>query len=363
MLKGFPRGEFFALKGVSLALKREECLGVIGRNGSGKTTLLKIICGVSKPTSGELEIIGRRMGILELCAGFEGDLTGRENIYLNGALLGLLSKEIGEKIESIIDFADIGDFIDAPVRTYSNGMYLRLGFAIAVNISADILIIDEVFAVGDEAFQEKCLKKLKEFKSQGKTIVFVSHDLKMIKEICDRVIVMEQGSIISDAGPQEAIKKYLSLIGKNTEEKLTKEIEILSVYFYDDTGRRANVFRTGQEAKIVIEYLAHKKIENPVFGIGIYRDDMYLIGPNTRDDNYRINFIENKGIVEYKMKSLPLTEGNYKLSASVHNFDETMFYDYCDPSYDFTVVPGAKKIKYGIVAIENTEWGSQNGDG
>lgn len=202
---------FWALKDINLSVQKGETLGIIGRNGSGKTTLLKIICGITRPTKGTIKIDGKVVALSELGAGFQGDLTGRENIYLNGAILGLSRKEIQKRIPSIIDFADIGNFIEAPVRTYSTGMYLRLGFAIATHIDADILLIDEILAVGDAGFQSKCLKKMDMFKNQGKTIILVSHNLDIIKRFCERVILIDKSNIVSDGKPEAVINRYLFL--------------------------------------------------------------------------------------------------------------------------------------------------------
>jgi len=214
---GRENTDFWALKGISMQIKRGEVIGIIGSNGSGKTTLLRIILGISRPDRGEIKVNGRVAGLLELGAGFHQDLTGRENIYLNGSVLGLKRKEINRHIDSIIDFADIGDFIDAPVRTYSTGMYLRLGFAIAVHVNPEILIIDEILAVGDEHFHEKCLKKIQEFKNQRKTMVIVSHDLNIIEKYSDQAFCLNEGSIYFKGDNQSVIREYLALLNNNTK--------------------------------------------------------------------------------------------------------------------------------------------------
>lgn len=350
------KNEFWAIKNIFLEARKGETIAIIGRNGSGKTTLLKVLCGVTQANRGHMRVNGRVAGLLELGTGFQGDLTGRENIHLNGLILGLSKNQIRKSIGSIIDFADIGEFIDAPVRTYSAGMYLRLGFAIAVHLDPDILLLDEVLAVGDSVFQEKCLNKIKEFKNEGRTTLFVSHDFNIVEELCERIILMDKGSIVCDGGI-EVIHKYLSLIGKKEIKWPTGEIKITNVYFKNDRGECVNMFQAGEGMRIVIEYFAPKKIINPVFGIGIYRGNSYLLGPNTRDDNYFIEYVEGKGAVEFRMKSLPLASSEYEVSACVHNIEETRQYDSRHKLFKFRVLPlqDEKKTKYGFIGIEG-QW-------
>jgi len=200
--------KFCALNNISFKVAKGETLGIIGRNGAGKSTILGLIAGVLKPTVGKINVCGKVVGLLELQAGFHPDLTGYENIILNGILLGLTKKEILKKVDQIIDFSELKDFIDQPIRTYSSGMLARLGFSCAINIDADIILIDEVLAVGDIEFQKKCYQKIEEIKKQHKTIVFVSHDLDAVKKLCTRVILLDRGEIIKDGNPQEVIETY-----------------------------------------------------------------------------------------------------------------------------------------------------------
>ena len=347
--------EFWALKEIHLDIPEGQVLAIIGKNGSGKTTLLKLLLGLTPPTKGVRKVCGKVAGLLELGAGFQDDLTGRENITLNGLILGIAKKEIARKMEAIIDFADIGDFIDAPVRTYSSGMRLRLGFAITTGLEAKILLIDEVLAVGDEAFQEKCLAKIREFQREGRTIVFVSHDLRLVRKNCQRVLLMDQGRIVADGRPEEVIDRYLLLLGQEKSKKLSKEIEIKNVYFENQSGEKADFFQTGETMRIVIEYFAHRKIDRPVFGIGIYGKDAYLIGPNTRDDKIRIEDVESEGRLTYRIAAVPFVPGNYKVSVSIHDEKEEYFYDYSDQMFSFTVGPGVRAIKHGLFCA-NGEW-------
>ncbi|RMF96165.1 MAG: ABC transporter ATP-binding protein [Candidatus Schekmanbacteria bacterium] len=218
--------EFWALKNVNIEINKGEAAGIIGDNGAGKSTILKILSGVTAPTTGRVSVSGRIAGLLELGAGFHHDLTGRENVFLNGSILGLSKREIEEKFDSIVDFAGIKDFIDTPLRNYSSGMFVRLGFAVAVHVNPEILLVDEVLAVGDQSFQAKCLKTIENFLKEGNTLVFVSHDLNIIRHICSRVILMEKGEVVLDGEPSKVISRYwLSIgdkkgIGKIETEKL-----------------------------------------------------------------------------------------------------------------------------------------------
>jgi ABC-type polysaccharide/polyol phosphate transport system ATPase subunit len=203
--------DFSALNDVSFCARDGEWLGVIGRNGSGKSTLLKVIAGVYKPTSGKVTVNGKVAALIELAAGFHPELSGRENIMMNGLLLGLTRREIADREANIIEFADLGDFIDSPVKQYSSGMYIRLGFAIAIQVNPDILLMDEVLAVGDLLFKEKCLEKLEGFREQGKTVLLVSHDLNAIRRHCRRAILIDSGQLIADGNPDEVASQYEEL--------------------------------------------------------------------------------------------------------------------------------------------------------
>lgn len=202
--------DFEAVKNVSIDVQKGEILGIIGRNGSGKSTLLKIIAGVYKPTSGSVKVRGTIAPLIELGAGFHGELTGRENVVMNGLLMGYSKREMAEREQSIIDFADIGDFIDSPVKQYSSGMYMRLAFAVATEVNPDILVVDEILAVGDMAFQQKSFRRLENFRRSGKTIIYVAHNMKDIAEHCSRVIYLDRGEIVADGNPAEVIDLYTS---------------------------------------------------------------------------------------------------------------------------------------------------------
>ncbi len=217
-LPAFLRGNgwsepFYALREVTFSIPRGETLGIIGRNGSGKSTALKLIAGVMAPTEGYVRVSGRVSPLIELGAGFHGDLTGRENIILNGCILGMSGKEVRERFDDIVTFAELWDFIDTPVKRYSSGMYVRLGFAVAVHSNPEILLVDEVLSVGDAQFQEKCLARMHEFQSQGVTIVVVSHDMGLVEKFCHRALLMENGHLVDEGAPKTLISRYLEMVG------------------------------------------------------------------------------------------------------------------------------------------------------
>ena len=203
---------FYALRDVTFSVARGETLGIIGRNGSGKSTILKLIAGVTAPSEGEIGVYGRVSPLIELGAGFHPDLTGRENVFLNASILGMSRKEVSARFDEIISFAELWDFVDTPVKRYSSGMYIRLGFSVAVHSDPEILLIDEVLAVGDAAFQEKCLAKMQEFRSQGVTIVLVSHSMELVEEFCERALLLNGGGVLADGAPTEVVKRYTDLI-------------------------------------------------------------------------------------------------------------------------------------------------------
>lgn len=213
LMKGRGFGdEFWALRNVTFTINRGETVGIVGRNGSGKSTILKLIAGVMAPTSGEVRILGRVSPLIELGAGFHPDLTGRENIHLNGCILGMTAKEIKARFNEIVDFAELPEFIDTPVKRYSSGMYVRLGFSVAVHSNPEILLVDEVLSVGDAYFQEKCLAKMHEFQAKGTTIVVVSHSLELVKTFCERVLLIDGGHMIGDGPAEEMVQRYLDTI-------------------------------------------------------------------------------------------------------------------------------------------------------
>ncbi len=319
------RGEFWALKNISLEVKKGETLGLIGSNGSGKTTLMKMINGIFWPDKGRITVKGKVGALIAVGAGFHPSLTGRENIYINGAILGMSKREIDKKFDAIVEFADIGDFLDAPVKHYSSGMFVRLGFAVAVHCEPDILLIDEVLSVGDIDFQNKCLRKFKEFKESRASIVFVSHNLDIVRRICDRVIFLNLGEVKSAGDPDNSLRVYKQfVVNKNLQTKQDisifndEEIQIKNVRLTDGEGREKKAFLLDDELFIKIEYQSHQKIEKPTFTIGFYGEDgQCYVGLSTLHDKYQIDCIQGTGKMEIEFKALFMKPGLYRISVGI----------------------------------------------
>ena len=367
--------EFWPLDGVSLTLARGECLGVIGPNGSGKSTLLKLVSGILPPTDGEMIVRGRVCSLLELGAGFHPDLTGRENIYLNGSIYGLSRAQMNERLERIIDYAELGDFIDTPVRHYSSGMYVRLGFAVAIHTDPDLLLVDEVLAVGDTTFQHKCLTSIRQLQAAGVTMILVSHDLATIQSICTRAVWIRHGKVQSDGPPLDVSLDYLSRLSADEDalrmqgsgeitdvEKLERrrwgsgKIRITRVETLDGDGKLTPSLQTGGPLTVRLHYQAPERVEQPVFGIGLHtQSGVHVSGPNTRTAQFRIPFVEGEGTLSYQMVAVPLIEGEFLLSVAVVNVDDTETYDYHDRLYPLRVHAGRSGEHYGLVKLDG-DW-------
>lgn len=318
--------EFWALDDVSFELKRGEALGIIGPNGSGKTTLLRLLNGIFMPDKGKIEINGKVGALIELGAGFHSMLTGRENIYINGAVLGMSKKEIDEKFDSIIEFADIGDFLDTPVRNYSSGMYVRLGFAIAIHSEPDILLIDEILAVGDINFRIKCVKFMRKY-IENKSIILVSHFSNDVIALCKETILVSQGKVIKKGKTEDVMGYYEDIVhnqtidisNKEIIEKKSQLIEIGKIELFDEQGIKKDTFKMGESILAKIPYTAYQNIKNPVFTVWIIRDiDGVQCGTTTTAlDSISIRNIEGKGAIEVKIELPYLIPGTYRIGASV----------------------------------------------
>ncbi len=364
--------KFAALKGVSFSVEEGRTVSIIGQNGSGKSTMLKILCGISKPTSGSIETRGRISALIELGAGFHPEISGRENIFINGIILGLSKKKIQEKLDDIIRFAELEDFIDNPVKTYSSGMYMRLGFSIAINVDPDILLIDEVLAVGDAAFVPKCLDKINEFKRNGKTIIFVSHDLSTVDRISDEVIWLKEGKIEMQGYPKRVIDAYLEYIGKKDEVKAeiqhqkeeeegeinrekrwgSREIEINNVKMIDEKGKEKYIYEADEPFTIQFDVTAKNEEKDFVFGIGIYNSEgVHCYGTNTYIEDYRSQTISGSGKIKVDVPALNLINGSYFLDVAAHKRDGYPF-DYHHFQYSFRVTSTEKDV--GITRIPHT---------
>lgn len=376
------REEFWALRDVSFEVVPGETIGFTGPNGAGKSTALKLISRIIEPTSGRIEVNGRVSALLELGAGFHPDLSGRENIYLNGSILGLSRTQIRQKLDQIIAFAELERFIDVPVRHYSSGMYLRLGFSVAVHTDPEILLVDEVLAVGDQNFQHKCLERIIEMQQRGTTICFVSHDLGAIRRLCSRAIWLNDGQVQAAGDVDDTIAAYLRHAAAEEEARMTAtaskeaqkaragikqgwgtgDVEIVAVSFLDAAGRERNVFRMGEPWVVRLQYRAHERIEGPIFGLAVHRNDgLHVCGPNTQFAGLDIPSIEGEGAILYRVDRLPLMDGTYLLSVSAHNQADTVMYDYHDRLYTFKVRQVVKGERYGLVSLAG-EWEWNDGE-
>ena len=365
---------FWALKNINIQIEKGKTVGFIGRNGSGKSTLLKLMSQILYPDGGTIETHGKISTLIELGAGFHPELTGRENVYINASILGLSRREVNRKFNEIVHFSGLASFIDNPVKTYSSGMYVRLGFSVAINIDPDILLVDEVLAVGDESFQKKCIKKIHELKKAEKTIVFVSHDLESIEELCDEVYLLQNGQLVKKGKPIDAISEYHRLLMGGSDQHLnegkamvqdtpmvsngknrwgSKEVEITSVVFLDKNGKETDFITTGDPFRARINYEAHSKIEQPVFGIAIYSDiGIHITGPNTKKEGFTIDSVEGKGYIQYEVGSLPLMPGTYLFSAAIYDFSGMHPYDHWEQYWKFHVLESKTVThRYGLISM------------
>ncbi len=359
----------WVLRDVSFQVEPGTTIGFIGPNGAGKSTLLKLIARIIVPTSGHISVDGRVSALLELGAGFHPDLTGRENVYLNGSMMGLSRERIRQKMDEIIAFAELERFIDVPIKHYSSGMYVRLGFSVAVHTEPEILLVDEVLAVGDQNFQHKCMERILALQRQGVTICFVSHDLGNVQTLCSQAIWLEDGRI-GAAGPVvDTISSYLHHMASEEQAQMdsvgssgasnrwgTGDVRIESVSFLNAQGVRRSVFHVGEPCTISIHYHTQHRIDRPVFGLAVHRNDgVHVCGPNTNFSGLRIPFLDGEGDVFYRIEALPLLEGTYLVSASVHNQADTVMYDYHDRAYPLRVRQVEDGERYGLISLRG-EW-------
>ncbi|MCL4493124.1 MAG: ABC transporter ATP-binding protein [Nitrospirae bacterium] len=341
------KGEFWALDDVSFEVKRGETLGIIGANGSGKTTLLKLINGILLPDKGKIEIQGRVGALIEVGAGFHPLLTGRENIYVNGAILGMSRREIDEKFDEIEDFADIGEFLDVPVKHYSSGMYVRLGFAVAVHSEPDILLIDEVLAVGDEQFQRRCINKISKMQEDGKTIMLVSHALTTVEGICSKVIELDKGKVKTNGIPERVIDEYLSRLDRDLQKSEksagrrwgTGEAEILDFGLFNGSRERTDRVTSGDETIFIMRVKFNTQVKNPIFGILIKSEGGIVVyGTNSRWRHMHFDTFEvgEEVKVIFKQK-MQLTAGVYHVDPAIAYSDGITFYDWQERALEFIV--------------------------
>ncbi|GAB4578736.1 MAG: ABC transporter ATP-binding protein [Anaerolineales bacterium] len=371
-IKGQIRYEYFwALNGVSVEIQEGEVFGIIGRNGAGKSTLLKVVARVLRPTRGRVRVRGLVAPLLELGAGFDYELTGRENIYLNGAILGLSKKEIDARFDHIVEFSGLREFVDAPLRTYSSGMVARLGFSVATERRPEVLIVDEILGVGDAEFQNKSLERIRQFQHAGTTILLVSHSLDSVMQMCSRVIWLERGMKVAEGPAPEMVGRYLQRTYESEAERLAEEgarehetakpatkVKITRVCLTDEAGHERFIFETHQPFQIRMDYVSEGVVEAPVFGIAIHRGDgVHLTGPNTEVANQPVSQIDGTGTIIFTCPDLPLLAGLYQVSAAVVNKDNTELFDYHDRLYSFRVVNDLKLVKetLGLITLSG-DW-------
>lgn len=366
-----PSKYFWPLRDISLNVYPGDSVGVMGPNGSGKSTLLKLITGILSPTSGEITVRGKTASLLELGAGFHQELTGLENIFLNGSIYGMSRADIQERLESIISFAELGDFINTPVKHYSSGMYVRLGFSVAIHTDPDLLIVDEVLTVGDTHFQNKCMDAIQFFRERGGTLLLVSHSLDVVESTCTRAVWFEHGEIQADGHPVDVIMQYKNHIAEqenaaNTEHVAlildegrrwgTGKVQIERVEMCNTDGESRTVFYTGESMLVRMRYRTQGRINDLIFGLALHNQSgTHVTGPNTRTGGLQILDVEGMGEIIYRIPALTLMEGGYTLSVAATNATDSIIYDYHDRAYPFRVYPGKSLERYGLVSL-NGDW-------
>ena len=388
-----PDETFTALNDVSLTVPRGRTLGVIGRNGSGKSTLLKLVAGITKPSSGTVAVDGRISALIELGAGFHPEISGRENVFINGIMLGLTRREVSQRFDEIVEFAEMKEFIDAPVKTYSSGMYMRLGFAVAIHVDPDVLLVDEVLAVGDEGFTHKCLDKFAEFKRRNKTILLVTHSLGMVERFCDEALWLDVGRIKGSGDPKRIVGAYITYVEQREETELaatdakardvasaaivspdepasavlpdtpmetatgpadmfrategrwgSREIEITDVVLLGPDGQPAHIFQSGEPLDLRIRMRAPLPMEDFVVGVGVFNaEGVCCYGTNTYIEELAPDWLVGDTEAIFSIASLDLVEGTYKLDVAIHKIDGYP-YDYHRLLYTFRVKSRTKDV-------------------
>lgn len=335
--------EFVALDDVNLAVTPGEAVALVGPNGSGKSTALKLISGILQPTRGTVKAVGRVTALIELGAGFHPEISGRENVIINGMLLGLSRREITERLDEIVSFAGIGDFVDQPVKSYSSGMYVRLGFAVAVAVDPSILLVDEVLAVGDAAFTARCLDRLARMRREGVTMILVSHDLDLVQSFADRAVYLSRGRVIADGPPEQVVQRYVADVSgthpRGRDDKTpagtakrwgNRDVEITAVDMLCG-GRALRLIPSGADCRVRISYRVNRKVDDFVFGVGWHRDDGTTVaGHNTQLDGWRPQRLEGEGEVSCLYQSVDLAPGEYLLDVAIHAEDGTAYDYWCD---------------------------------
>jgi ABC-2 type transport system ATP-binding protein len=352
--------DFVALNDVSFDVKEGEVFGVIGQNGSGKSTLLKCMAGILQPNSGSVRVHKRMSALLELGAGFHPELSGRDNVFLNAAILGMSRKDIASRFDDIVEFSGLESFIDSPVKTYSSGMYVRLAFAVAINVDPSLLIIDEILAVGDVTFQQRCLEKFVEFRNEGRTIVLVTHAMNTVKDMCDRAIWLTHGVITGEGDPADLVDAYTEAmlgmrdrsadgsIRRGTGEARIERVELLA----NDNPVPVKRFRTGDSVRLRLHYHSEKGVPRPVVGFEIeHLGGSTVTAPCTRDVGQITEVLSGDGVIEVALTDVPLLPGTYDLHTEITDFNRTHVYDRLTLAMRFDVMTGKPYETGGVVTL------------
>ncbi len=367
---GLKKEEFWALQDVSFRIEKGEVVGIIGPNGAGKSTILKLLSGIFEPNKGKIKISGRLSALIEITAGFHPELTGRENVYLNGTILGMTKREINSKFEQIVDFSGIEEFIDTPVKRYSSGMYSRLGFSVAAHMDPDILLVDEVLSVGDIAFQAKCTQKMRELLESNITIVLVSHNLSLIQNLCNRVLLLQKGKIIKEGIPNAIIPFYQNIVYKDQEDELRKRIvndeyrvkikqdnpvKILKISLSNNNRNFVEQFSPGESILVTVEFESGLKIDKPVFSLDIIRPDGVLCcSSNTKEDKFLIDYIEGKGSITIYLDKINLSPNIYLIKVSI--WDAEMIHPYATGRKDIFRIESKGALNNNAIFLPEVKW-------
>ncbi|UCG24110.1 MAG: ABC transporter ATP-binding protein [Chloroflexota bacterium] len=354
----------WAVQDATFSVAAGESIALVGRNGSGKSTILKLTAGILRPSSGRVEVRGRLSAMLELGAGFHPDLTGQENIRLNASILGLTNAEIDEIYDEIIEFSELGEFINMPVKHYSSGMYMRLGFSVAVHIAPDVLLIDEILAVGDQSFQDKCIERLHELKASGTTVVFVSHNPSTVLSLCERALWIEDGQVVADGPSSQIVGDYLASQGAEKAPvappagamgPISGDVELVSLRLLNVAGQEQDVYQMGEGFTIELDYLAHRPIANAQFDLSFqHQDGAYVGGPGGRLTDSQKAVEKGPGAVLCRIDSLPLLPAAYHITASVYDGDRQTFHDHRENMFAFRVTAEGADDQGGLVRIPAT---------
>ena len=357
---------FKALDDISFSIEQGEVVGIIGHNGAGKSTLLKMLAKISTPTSGSIKVDGRIAPLIEVGAGFVPDFTGRENVYLNGAILGMSRHDIDKKFDEIVDFAEIEEFLDTPVKRYSSGMQVKLAFAVATSVESEILIVDEVLAVGDLAFQRKCFDRMEDLiKGQGKSVLVVSHNIRQVERLCSRVILLSKGQVLMDGEPTEVCNRFFEINDDKTQashslrphEMKTGDIDLIDVHLADDDGNRIHQVITGHGTNIVITYQIHNPLKQVNFGLGLHTIDfIYLATNNWVEEFSAVDLDPGMVTLTFRIPCLPLMPRRYSVRLAVYSGDLPVPVYYAEGILNFQVTSPIASISVaqhaGFFAVE-----------